>query len=115
MLRIALRNVAARFGRFILTSLAIAASTALLSGTFIFRDTLERTFDALFADAFEDVDAYVQSSSTVELAFGFEARDKLPFDSAARVAEIDGVAEAQPFVQNDAVIIDRDGDPIERL
>src|SRR5688500_1449105 len=113
MLRISLRNVAARFGRILLTSLAIIVSTAFLSGTFIFRDTLERTFDALFADAFEDVDAYVQSSSTVELAFGFEARDKLPIAAVDTVASVPGVEDAQAFVQGDAVIIDKDGEPID--
>jgi putative ABC transport system permease protein len=112
MLRISWRNVSARFGRIILTSLAIIASTAFLSGTFIFRDTIERTFDALFADAFEDVDAYVQSSSTVETAFGFEARDKLPIGTVEAVAAVPGVADAQAFVQGDAVVIGKDGDPI---
>jgi putative ABC transport system permease protein len=112
MLRISWRNVIARFGRIILTSLAIIASTAFLSGTFIFRDTIERTFDALFADAFEDVDAYVQSSSTVETAFGFEARDKLPIASVQAVAAVPGVADAQAFVQGDAVVIGKDGEPI---
>ena len=112
MLRISLRNVVARFGRIVLTSLAIIASTAFLSGTFIFRDTIGRTFDALFADAFEDVDAYVQSSSTVETAFGFEARDKVPIETVDAVADVVGVADAQAFVQGDAVVIGKDGEPI---
>ena len=64
MIRLALRSVRARWGRVVLTALAIVASTAFLSGTFIFRDTIERTFDALFADVFERVDGYVQSSRT---------------------------------------------------
>ena len=36
----------ARWPRLLLTALAIVASTSFLSGTFIFRDTSERTFDA---------------------------------------------------------------------
>ena len=78
MFRLALRSVAARWGRLVLTSLAIIASTAFLSGTFIFRDTIERTFDALFANVYERVDAYVQSSNSVENLFGLETRDRLP-------------------------------------
>ena len=50
MIRLALRSVRARWGRVVLTALAIVASTAFLSGTFIFRDTVQRTFNALFAD-----------------------------------------------------------------
>ena len=76
MIRLVLRSVLARWGRIVLTALAIVASTAFLSGTFIFRDTVERTFDALYADLYEHVDVYVQSSNTVELAFGFETRDR---------------------------------------
>ena len=45
MLRLALRSVLARWPRLLLTALAIVASTSFLSGTFVFRDTIERTFD----------------------------------------------------------------------
>ncbi len=114
MLRLAMRSVLARRGRIVLTALAIIASTAFLSGTFMFRDTVQRTFDALFADLYERVDVYVQSSSTVELAFGFETRDRLPVDVVQQVAAVAGVAEAQPFVQDDVVVIDKDGEPLER-
>ncbi len=80
LIRLALRSVRARWGRVVLTALAIVASTAFLSGTFIFRDTVQRTFNALFADVFERVDGYVQSSNSVDTLFGFERRDRLPVD-----------------------------------
>lgn len=114
MIRLALRSVLARWGRIVLTALAIVASTAFLSGTFVFRDTVERTFDALYADLYEHVDVYVQASNTVELAFGFETRDRLAVDVVARVAAVSGVADAQAFVQDDVVVIDRHGKPLER-
>src|SRR6185369_14543598 len=95
MIRLALRSVRARWGRVVLTALAIVASTAFLSGTFIFRDTVQRTFNALFANV-------------------FERRDRLPDSVVGQVAAVDGVADAQAFVQGDAVVIDKKGDPIER-
>ena len=98
----------------VLTALAIVASTAFLSGTFIYRDTVQRTFDALFAELYEKVDSYVQSSNTVEVAFGFERRDRLPVAVLDQVRSVPGVAEAQPFVQDDAVVIGADGKPVER-
>ena len=76
----------ARWGRLVLTALAIVASTAFLSGTFIFRDTVQRTFNALFADVFERVDGYVQSSNSVEGFLGFERRDRLPVEVVERSA-----------------------------
>jgi putative ABC transport system permease protein len=98
----------------VLTALAIVASTAFLSGTFIFRDTVQRTFNALFADVFERVDAYVQSSNSVEGFLGFERRDRLPVDVVDQVRAVQGVVDAQAFVQGDAVVIDKNGKPIER-
>ena len=114
MLRLALRSVLARWPRLLLTALAIVASTGFLSGTFIFRDTIERTFDALFADVYERVDAYVQSNNSVESFFGIERRDRLPADVVEQVRDVPGVADAQASIQGDAVVIANDGTPIER-
>ncbi len=114
MIRLALRNVLARWGRLVLTSLAIVASTAFLSGTFIFRDTIERTFNGLFANVYDRVDAYVQSSNSVENLFGLERRDRLPDSIVAKVRAVPGVADAQASVQDDASVIAKNGKPIER-
>jgi len=112
VLRLALRSVLARWPRLLLTALAIVASTSFLSGTFVFRDTIERTFDALFADVYDRVDAYVQSPNTVENFFGFEERDRLPSSVGDEVRAVPGVADAQASVQGDAVVIGKDGTPI---
>jgi putative ABC transport system permease protein len=114
MFRLAVRSVAARWGRLVLTSLAIVASTAFLSGTFIFRDTIERTFDALFANVYERVDGYVQNANSVENFFGIETRDRLPSSIVDDVMAVPGVADAQASVNGDAVVIAKDGTPIER-
>lgn len=114
MLRLALRSVLARWPRLLLTALAIVASTSFLSGTFVFRDTIERTFDALFADVYDRVDAYAQSPNTVENFFGFEERDRLPSSVVEQVRAVPGVADAQASVQGEAVVIAKDGEPIER-
>ena len=114
MFRLAMRSVLARWARLVLTGLAIVASTSFLAGTFVFRDTIERTFDALFADVYDRVDAYVQSSNSVENFLGFERRDRLPSDVVEQVQAVPGVADAQASVQGDAVIIGPDGQPLER-
>ncbi len=114
MLLIALRSIKARFGRIVLTALAIIVSTAFLSGTFIFRDTLERSFDALFAKSYEKVDVYVQSANSVESAFGFERRDEVLYEAVAIAEAVPGVIDAQALVNDDAVVISKGGDPIQR-
>ena len=57
MLLLSLKMTLARKGRLFLTSLAIILGTGFLSGTFIFSDTLSKTFDRLFTDVFRDVDS----------------------------------------------------------
>ncbi|MEQ1702207.1 MAG: ABC transporter permease, partial [Ilumatobacteraceae bacterium] len=104
----------ARWPRLALTALAIVASTSFLSGTFVFRDTIERTFDALFADVYSRVDGYVQSSNSVENLFGLESRDRLPVSVLEQVRAVPGVADAQASIQGDAVVTAKDGEPIER-
>ena len=115
MFRLAVRNVTARFGRIMLTALAIIVSTAFLSGTFIFRDTLKASFDALFAKSYEKVDVYVQSATSVETAFGFERRDSMEYDAVLLAAGVPGVRDAQASVTGDAVVIAKNGKPIERV
>jgi len=98
----------------VLTALAIIVSTSFLSGTFIFRDTLERSFDALFAKSYEKVNVYVQASNSVETAFGFERRDEERFEAVSVVRSVPGVIDAQALVQDDAVVISKAGKPIQR-
>ena len=112
MLRLSLRMTLARKGRLVLTSLAIILGTGFLSGTLIFSDTLNKTFDRLFADVFRDVDAYVRSSQFVEVGFGGEQRAQTPIASLETVLSVDGVDDATGDIQAFARIIAKDGTPM---
>jgi putative ABC transport system permease protein len=112
MLRIALKNTLAHKGRFVLTALAVIIGTAFLAGSFIFTDTIQRTFDNLFADVYENTDAVVRSSNVIEGDFGLEQRGNLPESLVAEVAAIPGVADAQGNLGGAAVIVDANGDAI---
>ncbi len=112
MRRVALKNLLARKGRLILTSLAVIMGTAFLAGSFILTDTIRRTFDNLFAQAFENTDAYVRSSNSIDTGFGDEVRDTLPESVVDTVAGVDGVQDAQGYVSGFARIVGKDGDPL---
>ncbi|MFZ9818843.1 MAG: ABC transporter permease [Ilumatobacteraceae bacterium] len=112
MLRLSLRMTLARKGRLVLTSLAIILGTGFLSGTLIFSDTLNKTFDRLFADVFRDVDAYVRSSQFVEVGFGGEQRAQTPIAALETVLSVDGVDDATGDIQAFARIIAKDGTPM---
>lgn len=112
MLRISIKNVMARKGRLFLTALAVIMGTAFLAGSFVFTDTIKRTFDNLFADVYQDTDAYVRSSNVIEGDFGFKTRGTLPESLVAQVKSVPGVQEAEADVQGLAIIVDRDGKKI---
>ncbi len=112
MFRLAVKMTVARTGRLILTSLAIILGTAFLSGTFVFRDTINQTFDRLFADVFRDVDAYVRSTTFLELDFGGEQRAATPISVLEAVRRVDGVTSATGDIQAFARVIGKDGEPL---
>ena len=112
MLRLALKMTLARKGRLVLTSLAIILGTGFLSGTFVFRDTINQTFDRLFSDVFRDVDAYVRSTSFIELDFGGEQRAGTPISALDAVRNVEGVVSATGDIQAFARVIGKDGKPL---
>mgnify|MGYP000912641473 CR=1 FL=1 len=52
MFRVAFKSALARKGRLVLTSLAVIAGCAFLSGVFVFSDTIKGSFNTMFASAF---------------------------------------------------------------
>ena len=78
MFKVSIKGILARKSRLLLTSLAVIMATAFLSSTYIFSDTIQNTFDDLFADAFRNTDAYVRSSNVIEADFGNKQRDRHP-------------------------------------
>ena len=112
MFRLALKGIMARKGRLLLTSLAVILGTSFLAGTYIFSDTLTKSFKDLFADVFEDTDAYVRSSVVIEGDFGSEERQRIPESLTADVAVVPGVKTAVPSVLGFARVIGKDGKPV---
>ena len=112
MLKLALKGILARKGRLLLTSLAVILGTSFLAGTFIFSDTLKKSFHDLFANVFEDTDAYVRSNSVIEGDFGAEERQRIPDTITAQVAKVPHVKTAEGSVFGFARVIGKDGKPV---
>jgi putative ABC transport system permease protein len=112
MFKVSLKGILAHKTRLLMTALAVVIATAFLSSTYIFSDTIQRTFDTLFADVFRNTDAYVRSSNVIEAEFGAEQRDRIPDGLVPEVAAVPGVADAQGEVQGFAAIIGKDGKPL---
>src|SRR3954470_11670316 len=112
MWRLAFKATLAKRMRLFSTALSVLLGIAFLSGTLVFTDTLQRTFDNLFADVFANTDSYVRSSESVDLGFGQTQRGRISDELVARVAAVDGVDEADAVVQGYAQLVGSNGEPI---
>ena len=96
MRRVALRGLRARPLRTALTALAVVLGVAMIAGTYIFTDTINRSFTEVFAQANTGTDVAVSSKKVDEDFFG----DPPPLDEAIveRVRAVDGVKAASGAV-----------------
>ncbi len=109
MFRLTLRNLGAHKVRLLLSALAVVIGVAFVAGTFVFTDTLSKTFDELFSSTVSDV----------EIAPAVDADDvglfvpTIPAATLASVRQVDGVAKAEGsvFTQN-IVLLDSSGEPV---
>lgn len=92
MVRIAWRSLTAHKLRTVLTTLAILLGVAMISGTYVLTDQIDRGFTEIFADAFKGIDATVTRKPAFNDGGPFSASDQgLP---ASLVDEIKGVEGA---------------------
>ncbi|WP_280232671.1 ABC transporter permease [Nocardia cyriacigeorgica] len=101
MRKVALRNLAAHKVRLVLTLLSVVLGTAFIAGSFVFTDTLQRTFDGIFADEARGVDVRVSPEERQSLG--------VPQDVVDEIAAMDGVRAVAPSVGGSVVLLDPEG------
>ncbi|MFI8972682.1 ABC transporter permease [Nocardia asteroides] len=101
MRKVALRNLAAHKVRLALTVLSVVLGTAFISGSFVFTDTLQRTFDGIFAGQAEGVDVRVGPKERQSLG--------LPTNIVDALAKTEGVERVAPAMNGPVVLLDPDG------
>lgn len=117
MFKATIKNLLGHKLRVAITALAIIAGVSFMSGTFVLTDTVTATFDDLFADVNQGVDAVVRQQSAYEVdqgpgGPGGEQRDDLPIELVDTIAAQPDVAAAEASVQGLAIAIGKDGKPI---
>ncbi|HKA84655.1 MAG TPA: FtsX-like permease family protein [Acidimicrobiales bacterium] len=115
MAKVALRGLMDHKGRLVSTVLAVGLGVAFVAGVLMLTDTMNKSFDDLFATAFEGTDAVVRSSQTIDAGDaggGPEIRSRIDASLLDTVLAAPGVADAEGSVQGYARIIDKDGDPV---
>ncbi|HEY7707852.1 MAG TPA: FtsX-like permease family protein [Gaiellaceae bacterium] len=95
MIRVALRGLAGRKFRAALTALAVVLGVAMVSGTFVLTDTIDKAFDAIFEDSYANTDAAI-SGKAPDISFEgtTAAAPSVPAGLLEDVRGLDGVEAA---------------------
>jgi putative ABC transport system permease protein len=106
MTRVALRGLLGRKTRTLLTSLAIVLGVAMITGTFVLTDTIRKSFDGIFDDAYENTSVMISGREIVE---GSESRATVPVSLLDDVRALPETAAATGDVSGTVKLVDARG------
>jgi putative ABC transport system permease protein len=109
VLKVALRGLLARKFRLALTATAVLLGVMFVTTTYVLTDTLDESFDRVFAQSLADVDVVVRGAPVRN-----DDRARIPQSVIQQVRGTDGVASARGFVQGYAQLIGRDGEAVDK-
>ncbi len=115
MIKFALKSLAGRKLRTVLTALAIVLGVAMMSGAYVLTDTIDKAFDSIFVDSYAGTDAVVTGKDP---GFSFEGESAqappIPEETLASVRGVDGVEIATGSVQDfQTKLLRPDGEAID--
>jgi putative ABC transport system permease protein len=105
MRKVSVRNLAAHKVRLALTVLSVVLGTAFVTGSFVFTDTLQRTFNGIFDDTAVGVD--VRVSAQEENSSGVALAD------LDRLRAVPGVSKVEPGITGQIVLLGSDGKAVK--
>ena len=108
--KVAFRGLFARKLRLFLTALAIALGVTLIAGTYVFTDTINASFDKIFAASNKHTDASITPREGVSTDQG--TKTTIPASALAKVRAQPDVAAAQGSVFDIATVFDAKGKKI---
>jgi putative ABC transport system permease protein len=108
--KVALRGLAQRKLRAFVTALAVLLGVAFIAGSFVLTDTINRSFDDIFDQAYAGTDVAISSSTTGQ----GDSPDLPAFPERYldRVRQVDGVEKAAGGIFSTARFVDAEGDPL---
>jgi putative ABC transport system permease protein len=100
---VALKGLAGRKLRAVLTALAIVLGVTMVSGTYVLTDTINKAFDSIFQDTYANTDAVV-SGKAADINFQGDTADQpsIPDSLLAQVKALPDVAAATGSVIDDS-------------
>jgi putative ABC transport system permease protein len=114
MIAVALKGLAGRKVRALLTAFAIVIGVTMVSGTLVLTDTIQKGFDGVFTASYDQTDAVIAGKEIVKDSQSGAAT--VPASLLTKVRALPEVAAAggtiAPAASNKAEIFGRDGKPI---
>ncbi|MFI1657768.1 ABC transporter permease [Streptomyces sp. NPDC020472] len=105
VLKTSLRNFFAHKGRMALSAVAVLLSVAFVSGTLVFTDTMNTTFDKLFASTASDVTVSPKGVAGDDEIPQNGRPESLPASLVEKVRKVEGVKDAQGSVTSMSVTV----------
>jgi hypothetical protein len=93
MRRVALKGLAFRKVRALLTALAVVLGVAMVSGTYVLTDSIQRAFDGIFTGSYQDTSAVISGRQVVE--FSTAGKATVPESLLQTVRDVEGVQQAE--------------------
>ena len=115
MIRVALRGLAGRKFRTVLTAIAIVLGVAMMSGAYVLTDTIDKAFNAIFVESYAGTDAVV-SGKGADISFEGEQSQSppIPEDVLEEVRALDRVEVATGSVTDfQTKLLKPDGESID--
>jgi putative ABC transport system permease protein len=114
MIAVALKGLAGRKVRALLTAFAVVIGVTMVSGTLVLTDTMRKAFDGIFTASYQQTDAVIAGKEIVKGSQSGTAT--VPASLLTKVRALPEVAAAggtiSPEPSNKAEIFGRDGKPI---
>src|SRR5436305_8374132 len=111
MLRVALKGLAGRPVRALLTAIAIILGVAMISGTYVLTDTINNGFNTIFAQSYQNADVVITGKAAFDNANGNTVEPPpMPESLLAKVQQLPDVALAAGSVTTSSLkLIGKDG------
>jgi putative ABC transport system permease protein len=108
--KVALRGLAQRKLRAFVTMLAVLLGVAFIAGSYVLTDTINRSFDDIFSEAYAGTDVAISPSTTGQ----GEEIDLPPFSAEVlnQVREVDGVEQAAGGIFSTIRFVDEEGEQL---
>src|SRR5436853_1232260 len=113
MLLTTVRNLFAHKFRLFATGLAVMLGVSFMSGTLVLKDTIQKTFNDLFASVYDGTSAVVRETAAFKGENGAgDQRGRIDASLLDAVKRVDGVAAAEGNTFGYAQIVDKHGDAL---